>query len=101
MFRREELHRMALEALLELGHLLSAEARQAEAIPVYQRVLELDNYLEVAHRELMRCYARQGDAGCARRHFRQLCDLLREELGTEPSPEAVRLDKQIRAGNEV
>jgi DNA-binding SARP family transcriptional activator len=61
----------------------------------------LDNYLEVAHRELMRCYARQGDASRARRHFRQLCDLLREELGTAPSPETVRLDEQIRAGKEV
>jgi len=101
MFRREELRRMALEALLELGHLLSAETRQAEAIQVYQRVLELDNYLEVAHRELMRCYARQGDASRARRQFRQLCDLLREELGTGPSPETVRLDEQIRAGKEV
>jgi DNA-binding SARP family transcriptional activator len=101
MYQREELRRMALEALLNLGHLLLAEARQAEAIPVYQRVLELDNFLEVAHRELMRCYARQGDAGRARRHFQQLCDLLREDLGTEPSPETVRLDEQIRAGHEV
>jgi DNA-binding SARP family transcriptional activator len=101
MFRREELRRMALEALLKLGHLLSEEAREAEAIQVYQRVLELDNYLEVAHRELMRCYARQGDASRARRHFRQLCDLLHEELSTEPSPETVRLDEQIRAGKEV
>jgi two-component SAPR family response regulator len=101
MYQREELRRMALEAFLELGHLLSEESRPAEAIHVYQRVLELDNYLEVAHRELMRCYARQGDAGRARRHFQQLCDLLREELGTEPSPETMRLDEQIRAGKEV
>ncbi|HTP08606.1 MAG TPA: tetratricopeptide repeat protein [Anaerolineae bacterium] len=101
MFRREELRRTALEALLELGHLLLEEARSAEAVHVYQRVVELDNYLEVAHRELMRCYARQGDAGRARRHFQQLCDLLREELGTAPSPETMRLDEQIRAGYEV
>jgi DNA-binding SARP family transcriptional activator len=87
--------------LLQLGRLLFGEARYADAIQVYQRILALDNYLEVAHRELMRCYARQGDAGRARRHFQQLCDLLREELGTEPSPETMRLDEQIRAGKEV
>jgi DNA-binding SARP family transcriptional activator len=101
LFRREELHQMALDALLQLGHLLFGEARYADAIQVYQRVLALDNYLEVAHRELMRCYARQGDAGRARRHFGQLGDLLRTELGTAPSPETVRLDEQIRAGKEV
>jgi two-component SAPR family response regulator len=101
MFRREELRQMALEAFLKLGHLLSTERHPAEAAQVYQRILELDNYLEVAHRELMRCYARQGDASRARRHFQQLCDLLREELSTEPSPETVRLDEQIRAGHEV
>jgi hypothetical protein len=27
--------------------------------------------------------------------------LLRKELGTEPSPETVRLDEQIRAGHEI
>jgi predicted ATPase/DNA-binding SARP family transcriptional activator len=101
MFRREELHHIALDALLQLGHLLFGETQYANAIQVYQRVLALDNYLEVAHRELMRCYARQGDASRARRHFRQLCDLLREELGTAPSPETARLDEQIRAGKEV
>ncbi len=101
LFRREELHRMALEALLQLGHLLFSAARYADALQVYQHVLALDNYLEVAHRELMRCYARQGDAGRARRHFQQLGDLLRTELGTQPSPETVRLDEQIRAGREV
>ncbi|MEP7357941.1 MAG: BTAD domain-containing putative transcriptional regulator, partial [Anaerolineales bacterium] len=101
LFRREELRRQVLEALLTLGALLAGQARLAEAIAVYQRLLELDSYLEVAHRELMRCYARQGDAGQARRHFEQLSLLLRDELGSEPSPETMRLDEQIREGKAV
>lgn len=101
VFRREELRQQALDAFMQLGQLLLEQARNAEAVQVYQRILALDNYLEVAHRELMRAYARLGDAARARRHFRQLRDLLREELRTEPSPETVRLDERIKRGEEV
>jgi len=101
LFRREELRRQALEALLELGHLLLAEGRPAEAIAVYQRALELDTYLEAAHRELMRGYARLGEAGRARQHYQRLCQVLRDELGTGPSPETARLNEQIGAGQAV
>src|SRR5262249_47409878 len=98
LFKREELNRLALVALLELGQLLMEEGRTAEAISTYERILELDNYLEAAHRGLMRAYARQGEAVRARRHFQLLCQVLREELGTQPSPETVQLYAQIGAG---
>jgi len=101
LFRREELRRQALEALLELGRLLLAEARPADAIAAYQRALELDNYLEAAHRDLMRAYARLGEVARARQHYQHLCQVLRDELGTGPSPETVRLFEQIGVGQAV
>jgi predicted ATPase/two-component SAPR family response regulator len=98
LFRREELRRLALAALLQLGGLLLDQGHTADAIAVYERVLELDGYLEAAHRGLMRGFARQGEAARARQHFQQLRQVLRAELGTEPSPETEQLDAQIGAG---
>lgn len=101
VFRREESRQDALEALLQLGHLLMEQERHEEAIPIYQRLIKLDNYLEVAHRELMRCYARQGEPGRALRHFEELRELLRAEMGIEPSPETIRLVERIRQGDNM
>ena len=74
------------------------QGRTAEAIAIYERVQEPDSYLEAAHHELMRGFARQAETARARQHFQRLCQVLRDELGTQPSPETVQLDTQIGAG---
>jgi DNA-binding SARP family transcriptional activator len=79
--RQQELQRKYLEALLALGQLLFAEGRYSQAADVYRRAIVADSYLEVAHRELMRCYARQGDRGQALQHYQELGELMRDELG--------------------
>jgi DNA-binding SARP family transcriptional activator len=99
--QREELRRLNLEALLVLGRLQFAEAHYAQAAQAYERVLAFDSYLELAHRELMRCYARQGEAGQALRQYQTLSELLRAELGAQPAAETTFLYERLKRGDDV
>ena len=72
-----------------------------QAAGAYQRALAFDDYLEQAHRELMRCYARQGETGQALRHYQRLGELLAAELGARPSPETTLLYERLRRGDDV
>ncbi|MCC6188188.1 MAG: tetratricopeptide repeat protein, partial [Anaerolineales bacterium] len=101
IFQREELLRRGLEARLALGELYFAGARYAQAADVYRRLVALDPYLETAHRELMRCLARQGETGRAVRHYQALRQLLRDELNTQPAPETTLLFERLRRGDDV
>ncbi len=101
ILRREELRQAFLQALLDLGRLHFADARYAAAAACYRRVLAHDNYLELAHRELMRCYARQGETSQALRHYQGLRSLLHGELGADPSAETALLYERLRRGDDV
>jgi DNA-binding SARP family transcriptional activator len=101
IFQREELRRRNIEARLTLGELYFAEARYAQAADVYRRLIALDPYLETAHRELMRCLARQGETGQAVRHYQTLCQFLRDELRAQPAPETTLLFERLRRGDDV
>ena len=101
IFKRESLRQQFLQALLDLGTLYLADARYADAITAYQRALSFDNYVEVAHRELMLCYARQGEVAQAMRHFDELRQWMREEFGAEPSAETLLLYDRLRRGDDV
>ncbi len=99
--KREELRRSYLDALLALGAAQAAQARYADAAATYRRAITQDSYLEAAHRELMRCLARQGEAGQAVRHYQSLVGLLHDELGAPPAPETQALYEQLRRGETV
>ena len=99
--RQEELRRTYQEALLELGRLLFAQNRYGEAAKAYRKAIEHDHYLESAHRELMRCQARMGERGQALRHYRDLIELLRKELGSSPAPETTELYERLRRGEVI
>lgn len=99
--RRAELRGQFLDALLTLGQLLFAETNYAQAAATYSQVIEHDNYVEAAHRELMRCYARLGEQAQALRHYQELIELMRAELGSPPAPETTALFERLRRGEEV
>ena len=101
IFKREELRQRYVQALIDLGALHFADAHYDRAAAVYRRLLALDTYLELAHRELMRCLVRQGEAGHAIQHYHHLHEMLRRELQAEPSPETVMVYERIRRGDEV
>ena len=84
-----------------LAQLLFRQGQYTQALEVYRQIIARDSYLEVAHRELMRCYARQGERGQALRHYESLVTLLREELGTKPAAETRALFERLQRGEEV
>jgi len=63
--------------------------------------LTFDNYLEIAHRELMRTYARMGDVARAMRHFDEVRRMMRAEFGADPSAETFLLYDRLRRGDDV
>jgi predicted ATPase/DNA-binding SARP family transcriptional activator len=99
--RREELRREYLDALLQLGSRLLGAGRHTEAAEAYRAAIAADSYLEQAHRELMRCYARLGERGQAVRHYQGLLALLREQIQAAPAPETEALYEGIRRGEAV
>ena len=101
IFLREELRRKMIDALIHLGQLHFTDAHYREAAETYRRVLSFDNYLELAHRELMRCHARQGETSQALRHYQQLRELLQRELHAEPSSETTLLFERLRRGDDI
>jgi len=62
---------------------------------VYQTLVNLDPYRELAHRELMRCYFRLGDRAMAIRQYHLCADILREDLGVSPMQETEDLYLEI------
>jgi predicted ATPase/DNA-binding SARP family transcriptional activator len=101
LIRREELRRAYQEALLTLGQLHFAEGRYVQAADVYRKLIGHDELLEAAHRGLMRCLARLGERGRAIRHYRDLADLLREDLGSIPAAETAALHERLRRGEDA
>jgi DNA-binding SARP family transcriptional activator len=80
---------------------LFAETNYAQAAAAYKQVIEHDNYVEAAHRELMRCYARLGEQAQALRHYQELVELMHDELASPPAAETSALFERLRRGEEV
>jgi DNA-binding SARP family transcriptional activator len=50
----------------------------------------------------MRCQGRLGERGRALRHYRDLLELLGEELGAPPAPETTKLyERLLRRGEDI
>jgi len=68
------------EAHLQLGNLTADQGKFAEAIPEYQRALELDNDLADAHYRLAQAYVRTGQKDKAQEQFTTYQTLRAEHL---------------------
>jgi DNA-binding SARP family transcriptional activator len=96
LLQEKALQKMYLDALLTLGQLFFAEKQYAQAAETYRQLIAHDSFLEVAHRELMRCYAQQGERTLALRHYQALLEMLRDEFGSLPAPETTALFERLR-----
>jgi len=88
---REGLRQLRLHALETLAGLLSASGRHADAIQAALAAIRLEPLRETAHRTLIEIHLAEGNWSEARRHFLRCCQLLRDELGVEPSESICRL----------
>lgn len=95
---RERLRELAVGALLALLASCQAAGTAEEEIRYARRLLEIDPLCEAAHLHLVAGLARTGRRGGALAHFERLRRQLDEELGLEPSPQGLALERTIQMG---
>jgi predicted ATPase/DNA-binding SARP family transcriptional activator len=77
--------------------LISARA-VAEAVALLERQIAMYPYRDRSRGLLIRALASGGRQADALRAFQQYWSLLTEEIGTEPSPEVVRIERRVATG---
>ena len=90
------LRRAYERALGAAGRLLVADGLVREAIDVYRRAIAHEPLDEAAHRALMECWAAAGQPARAMRHYEELRELLRTEVGGAPAAQTTALYARLR-----
>ncbi len=80
-----------LRVVNALAKLSITEKRWADALKFAGLVLKIDPYREDLHRLTMKVLAAQGKPAALKKHFEEMQQILRQELGVEPSAETKRL----------
>ncbi len=93
--RRDELARSFESALLATGRLQVAAGRLQAAAAAFRRAVSHEPLNETAHRELMSCWARMGETARAVRHYDDLAELLRAQVGVPPAAETTALYRKL------
>jgi predicted ATPase/DNA-binding SARP family transcriptional activator len=93
--RRDELRRSFEAALLATGRLHAAAGRYQPAVTCFRRAVAHEPLNETAHRELMSSWARLGETARAVQHYRELVELLREQVGVPPAAETTALYRRL------
>ncbi|MBE0695906.1 MAG: AAA family ATPase, partial [Anaerolineaceae bacterium] len=97
--RRDSLRQVYLNLLLDLARLQETGEDYAGGIETLQGLLAADRSHEEAHTGLMRLYALSGQRQQALRQYQILCDVLKAELDTIPSPRVGLLYADIQSGH--
>jgi DNA-binding SARP family transcriptional activator len=97
--QREHLRQRALSALERLVEWAQGRGASVEAIEYARRQVALEPLLEVNHRAFMRLLALNGEVSAALAHYKQLRQMLAEELAVEPEAATSALFDQIRRGD--
>jgi DNA-binding SARP family transcriptional activator/tetratricopeptide (TPR) repeat protein len=95
--QRRELHDVRLQALEIIGRagLILGGTQLTSVERAARALLEAEPYRESGYVLLMHALRVQGNVAEALRIFERLRSLLREELGTAPSPEALRAHEEL------
>ncbi|MFE9566644.1 BTAD domain-containing putative transcriptional regulator [Streptomyces sp. NPDC006487] len=91
LFERERLRQLRLHALDALAENLSREGLHALALETALTSVRIDPLRESAHRAVVSAHLAEGNLNEAVRHYRAFQQLLREELGVEPSRRFARM----------
>jgi two-component SAPR family response regulator len=98
--KREVLCEMYIGSLVGVGQCHEARGELEGAIGWYRRALEIDALREDVHRHVIRCYAEAGRRSDAMAQYQRCREILRQELGLEPSTETERLYEQTAIGEQ-
>jgi DNA-binding SARP family transcriptional activator len=81
---RARLRQAFLQALERLSDLLRARGDYQAAIHAFERLIQAEPLQEASYRQLMACYARNGDRAAALKVYHHCVTTLRQELGLAP-----------------
>jgi DNA-binding SARP family transcriptional activator len=96
--QRERLRQIRLHALEDLGEHLADEGHFARAVEVGLAVVADDPMRESAQRVLIRIFAAEGNVHEALVRYRAYRDVMRDELGLDPSPQMEALIDELGIG---
>jgi DNA-binding SARP family transcriptional activator len=96
--QRERFRQIRLHALERLGERLAAEGRFGRAVEVSLAVVADDPLRESAQRVLIRVYAAEGNVHEAIAQYLAYRNIMREELGLEPSHQMEALMDELGIG---
>ncbi len=88
-----------LRALTSLADHYGQDGRLVDAIELYQRILAKDNFREDIYRSLILLQLKSGDRSSALKTFQRCVQVLKDEVGVEPSPETQELYNRIVMGS--
>ena len=72
--------------------------RHQAAAASFRRAVAHEPLNETAHRELMSSWERLGETARAVRHYDELTELLREQVGVPPAAETTQLYQRLVSG---
>jgi DNA-binding SARP family transcriptional activator len=96
--KREYYKRLALHILNDLAQACQQSGDNEQALAYARRQLELEPWLEEAHRQVMRLLVIGGQRSAALIQYETCRRLLKDELDAEPGEETILLYEQIRSG---
>lgn len=96
---RERLRQQVVDSLSTIATWHEGRGALEDACDSLRRVLELDPWLESAHRHLIRLLIARGKRTEALAQYERCRLMLDEELGLEPEPETMALHEQLRSSD--
>src|ERR1035441_1285524 len=97
LVRRDELRRAFESALLATGRLQAAAGRHQAAAVAFRRAGAHEPLNEAAPPAPMNCGARLGETARAIRHYEELAEALRDQVGVPPAAETTALYRRLMA----
>lgn len=94
---RREWQDLHLSVLSGLAECQARKGNYTEAVGLCERALTLDRFGEELRRRLMLYHYCAGEQALALQVYRDYAETLKNELGTEPSPDLARLKNQIES----
>jgi DNA-binding SARP family transcriptional activator len=95
VLERERLHQLRLHALERLCVCLTRTGRFAEAVQCGLEVMHAEPLRESSRRVLIQAHLAEGNRSEALREFRSYHQLLKEQLGVEPTPQLTELIQNL------
>jgi DNA-binding SARP family transcriptional activator len=92
---REHVRQLMLRSLALLVPALISDGRVADGVELAQQAVRLEPLCETSHRTLIAAYLAAGDRARALRQFHDHADLLRTELGLDPSDGTIDLVRHL------